>query len=684
MVSKWRWHAPFGIACAVVILIYCWTTETGLFAILSPQAATAYYNLLVQGLRSGQLNVKRDAPPGLANLPDPYDPAANAHYVWDPRQPSYELSYYHGKLYLYFGVTPALLLFWPYSVLTGDYCTHRDAVLIFDALGLLVAAWLIYSVWRRYFSETNVWSVAAGVLALGLAPCFMDQLSNCDLHEVPRSSGFACTMLALVAIWNALHQPQRQRLWLALASLAYGLAVGSRPSLLPGIVMLLIPVVHHWRSPAETLSPKQTLSLLGAAILPALLIGMGLAAYNVRRFGSPFEFGWRYQLTDIQNPLAQPFGWHYLWFNFRLYFLQPLYWTGSFPFIQAHVPPSQPAHYYGVGNPYSGILVNFPLVWSALGVRLLWSKFPAAESLALRRFVSALLWLFVTSALTLCGFFCGSSSYLCDFMPALLILAVIGVCALARALNGRTLWRRVVLWSWSLLLVYSLTVSLLVGAKTHAGANFTAANLLLNDGRPAEAIAHFKKSTILDPGSGVFHFACANAYSRAGQLDEAIVEYGKAMERNPTNVEAMYGLSLCLLGSGRAGEGERQFQKLMELNPDILNSHTPQDLNNAAVPLAIDPDPRKRSGKVAVILAESACRQTGFKSVRILGTLAAAYAEAGRFDDAISTTRKACALASGAGEQDLLKAMQELQSLYLKHQAHPEEPATSPKGGDLK
>jgi len=55
-----------------------------------------------------------------------------------------------------------------------------------------------------------------------------------------------------------------------------------------------------------------------------------------------------------------------------------------------------------------------------------------------------------------------------------------------------------------------------------------------------------------------------------------------------------------------------------------------------------------------------------------VGTLAAAYAEAGRFDDAITTAQQACALATAAGEQDLLEKNQKLLKLYRAHQPYHE------------
>jgi len=48
-------------------------------------------------------------------------------------------------------------------------------------------------------------------------------------------------------------------------------------------------------------------------------------AYNDLRFDSPFEFGRRYQLTgDYDSTTANQFNLHYLWFNFRYYFLEPI------------------------------------------------------------------------------------------------------------------------------------------------------------------------------------------------------------------------------------------------------------------------------------------------------------------------------------------------------------------------
>ncbi|MGD1021001.1 MAG: hypothetical protein ABSA12_16970 [Verrucomicrobiia bacterium] len=126
-------HGVLAAVCALVIGLYAYTAHSGYVTSTRLNAADNYYNLLVQGFRAGQLNLKKEVPPGFAQLADPYDPAANAPY-W-----LLDLSYYKGKFYLYFGVTPAVLLFWPYAALTGHYLSQKDGGVIFCVVGFVRA-----------------------------------------------------------------------------------------------------------------------------------------------------------------------------------------------------------------------------------------------------------------------------------------------------------------------------------------------------------------------------------------------------------------------------------------------------------------------------------------------------------------------------------------------------------------
>jgi hypothetical protein len=296
-----------GVVCALVIGVYACTAHDGAITQWNLAPASNYYNLLVQGFRAGQLNLKREVPPGLSQLDDPY--------TWTPLRPQgvMDLSYYKGKLYLYFGVTPAVMLFWPYVALTGHYLFFKEAVASFCVVGFLASMGLLRALWRRYFPEVSVVVVAAGTLALGLATLIPPLLARCDVYEVPISCGYALIMLVLAAIWKAVHGPERRGWWLAAASLAYGLALGARPSLLFGAVILLVPVAQAWRE------RRKVWPLLMAVAVPIALIGLVLMLYNERRFDDPLQFGLRYQLTTSSYIHGQQlFSWHYFLSNFRV------------------------------------------------------------------------------------------------------------------------------------------------------------------------------------------------------------------------------------------------------------------------------------------------------------------------------------------------------------------------------
>ena len=268
------WILP-AVACVLIIGMDVSTVPLGKLESVTVNPADTSYNLLVQGFRAGQLNLKKEVPPGLSQLADPYDPAANDYYQ-DFAYRLRDLSYYKGRLYPYFGVTPALILLWPFVALTGKYLFDRQVVMIFCAIGFLTSMGLLRELWRRYFAEVSVGVVVACALALGLATGVSTMLPRSEVHEVATSCGYMLTMLALAAIWCALHDPERRCRWLAVASLAYGLAVGARPSLLFGAIILLVPVMQVWRE------RRPILAALLASTGPLVLIGLGLMLYNAR------------------------------------------------------------------------------------------------------------------------------------------------------------------------------------------------------------------------------------------------------------------------------------------------------------------------------------------------------------------------------------------------------------------
>jgi len=571
--SRWMQRGVLTATCVLIVGIYAYTAHSGFLESLSLNPADTYYNLLVRGFQAGQLSLKKDVPPGLARLPDPYDPTANALYRSEFRG-LHDLSYYKGRFYLYFGVTPALLLFWPYAVVTGEYLFHRQAVTIFCAVGFLVSVGLLRALWRRYFAEVRIGVVAACVVGLGLATGVPVLLARCDVYEVPISCGYMLTMLVLGAIWCALEEPRKRSGWLVVASVAYGLALGARPSLLFGGVILLVPVVQAWRE------RRRVWTLLVAAVGPVVLIGLGLLLYNALRFGNPFEFGQRYQLAVDRQDTIQHFSLGYLWFNFRVYFLKSVNWSDRFPFVENMVAPHPPPGHGGVENPF-GILTNVPVVWLALAIPLAWrSRSPEAGTI-LRWFSATVALFFGMGALTLGFYYCICSRFEVDFLPALMFLAVLGILALERALApasgvglvDRPVWRRVARWGWGVLLGFSVVFNLLASVDRYAEADNNFGVALEKAGRVPEAIAEYEQALRLNPGYPEAHYNLGNALLKTGQMNEAMQHWSEATRLKPDFAEAHYNLGVALMGMGRLPEAVEHLEQVLRIEPRYAETH---------------------------------------------------------------------------------------------------------------
>ena len=123
---------------------------------------------------------------------------------------------------------------------------------------------------------------------------------------------------------------------------------------------------------------------------------------------------------------------------------------------------------------------------------------------------------------------------------------------------------------------------------------------------------------------------------------------------------------------GRYADAVKQYRLALAQRPDSV-----EWLNNLAWLLATCPEDAVRDGAGAVALAQHACDLTQSKTTVCLGTLAAACAEAGRFDDAVLNAKKACDNAVAQGETGLLELNQKLLALYQNHQTYHEIPSGS-------
>ncbi len=231
----------------------------------------------------------------------------------------------------------------------------------------------------------------------------------------------------------------------------------------------------------------------------------------------------------------------------------------------------------------------------------------------------------------------------------------------------------------------------------YAPAHLSLGALLAGQGKLDEAIAHFQAALQTTPGNAEAHFNLAAALELKGDYPGAEAGFAEACRLQPDDLEARGKLGLMLLCQSKMAEAARQFQAVLRVRPDArthyqlglaldslgqpeeavvqyraavrLSPKTPLYLNDLAWFLATNPKAELRDGAEAVRLAEQACQLSGGKEARFLGTLDAAYAEAGRFADAVATAAKVREMALAAGQPDIAQRAAERLGALPRRQA---------------
>ena len=264
---------------------------------------------------------------------------------------------------------------------------------------------------------------------------------------------------------------------------------------------------------------------------------------------------------------------------------------------------------------------------------------------------------------------------------------------------------------------------------------------LAEEGKLEEAASHFRAALQIKPAYDDARSNLGRFLAVRGKWDEAQVMLEDLVRQNPRHARAHRNLGYVLLAQGKAADGIAQYALARHLQPDdlatpadlaatltrppqspALASHLPEALdllptaqmraqvagawasqdklqfavqayraalaldpasaevlNNLAWILATCPEANLRDGAEAVRLAERACELTRFHRTLMIGTLAAAYAEAGRFTEAVSTAQKASALAAESGDQNLAAKNQQLLQLYREGRPYREPASPAPE-----
>ncbi len=330
------------------------------------------YPLLAESLSKGKIYLEKEPTKELKTINNPYNTKARQQklknskkeYLWD-------VAYYNGKYYVYFGVVPVLLTYLPFYIVTGHHLSSNFVVWI--ALTIITAGFLLLMkhIAQKYTKNTSIGSLCLILLFFLLGNHFilLYVAKRPDFYSIPILFGIMFSLLGINCWLRSIKKDHSlNKEYLFLGSLSMALVAGCRPQLL--LISFCSIIIFKDYIKEKRIFSKEGRKELLSFMIPYIIIAILCMWYNYARFGSVFDFGANYNLTT--NDMTKR-GFHLERIGLGLYyflFSVPRF-SSIFPFIE-----TLPLHtnYIGITiyeNMYGGILAMSPL----LIIGLLFFKF---------------------------------------------------------------------------------------------------------------------------------------------------------------------------------------------------------------------------------------------------------------------------------------------------------------------
>ena len=260
---------------------------------------SVYYNRLVKAFKEYNLHIAKDPNPipQNQNARQLYVEAVTKNHalfwLWD-------CSYYKGYIYIYFGLTPVLLFYLPFNLITNSFLPDQIVILILASIIFLISLLIIRKISTVFLHlKIPLWIQILTIFLIGISDFTIFFLVQPHIYEV---SIISAGLLLLLGIYLFLQyccstNIKKNRYYIFFIGLVLALSVGCRPHYILFIPLFFIAILYFEYSRKTHVKKIIKYSLF--FIIPCLLYGSILATYNYLRFDSIFEFGWKYQLNDI-------------------------------------------------------------------------------------------------------------------------------------------------------------------------------------------------------------------------------------------------------------------------------------------------------------------------------------------------------------------------------------------------
>ncbi len=319
------------------------------------------YAELAKAMADGQLYLEVEPPQWLVDMDNPYDKGAREELQKQTGEEYlFDVAYYEGHYYVYFGVVPVLLFYLPFYLLTGASFPTAIGVLVSCIAFILGITGLLDRFARYHFKRVSLGLLLLLQIPLVMCSGILYLIKFPTFYSLPIMLALAFTVWGLYC-WMRGRASEKAWLWYLAGSLCMALVAGCRPQLL---VFSLLAFPLFWRNfiTEKHITTKKGIKEFICLIAPYAVVAIGIMMYNRVRFGSFTDFGANYNLTvnDMTQRGTNPG--RFLPALFA-YFLQTPSTTGVFPWIQ---PTTFDTTYMGQTIKevtFGGIFACLPVLW---------------------------------------------------------------------------------------------------------------------------------------------------------------------------------------------------------------------------------------------------------------------------------------------------------------------------------
>lgn len=414
---------------------------------VSPLSKAPYHQLF-DAFQKGQLNL--DVPVD-ERLIEAGDKAYDTSYLMNNAVSfEWDRAYYNGKYYVYFGVAPEFLLYYPTYLLTHKLPSNQTAVSFFAMLCVIFSFMLIFKIANTVAKRPNYLITLLCAVAFSLSSGILLLCTFGDFYSIPILCGIAFLLLLTYFTIGAYSNP---RWYFCLAcGVCASIVAASRPTLI--IMCLSLAPFYIGILTDKKHNAKNKLLCVLAFAIPVMITAAGLMAYNYIRFDSVFEFGAKYQLT-VSDISYNTVSFSMLMPAIYYYFFEPVGVSGTFPQIAPRL--------YNIGNVgryfyncASFGLFNFPIMWSAVLYPSVVKKTRLDKKL--KAFVGATIGLSVVIAFLDFSLAGVNLRYLADIAPMFCVAAAVLLIVCEERMRNRGYGHKLCYFAIVLLLLSSIII----------------------------------------------------------------------------------------------------------------------------------------------------------------------------------------------------------------------------------